>query len=436
MAAKDASMAAKDELLTSDSEGWTEARTDSSDRGRGCAEVFARCVCMPFTTIVNIVLALFDGCCYCASRQPPEWSRLFGVVTAVLRSMAYNLAWNVRFMRLLTDHNIPTWLPTLPRGLRLAYRRSGGPESCPVPGEWTFSRSSTTGLPWVTPPRRVVLYFHGGAFALCTPGTHRGVIMRLVTAARAGHGAGHGADGADEWVAFAVDYRRPPEHPHPAPVEDCVAAYRWLLGHMGGGPAAAARIVFAGDSAGGALVVAAMDALRRATPEPLPQPAGGILLSPWVDLEDTSSESWRTNVATDFLPPGLARQLARCYVMGAEQGQQQQETVVADRLRDFSATNLDLAGLPPLHIMCGAAECLRDQVLVFAEKARTAGVDVQISVEPGMVHVFVVLANVARAGSAERWFGGMAEFLRKVVPGGVEAGPGRGAVAAARGAAV
>ena len=110
--------------------------------------------------------------------------------------------------------------------------------------------------------------------------------------------------------------------------------------------------------------------------------------------------------------------------------------MVADRLRDFSATNLDLAGLPPLHIMCGAAECLRDQVLVFAEKARTAGVDVQISVEPGMVHVFVVLANVARAGSAERWFGGMAEFLRKVVPGGVEAGPGRGAVAAARGAAV
>ena len=170
---------------------------------RGCAEASARCLCLPFIGAANVGFAwCCDGCCGCAPRRRhPEWSRTFGAAVAALRSVAHNLVHNVGCMRCLSDHDIPTWLPTMPGGLRVVSRGPGGPEGCPIGGEWTFARSATAtaatadaAAPWVVPPRRVCLYFHGGAFALCTPGTHRGVLMRLVTAARSG--GNNGNDGA------------------------------------------------------------------------------------------------------------------------------------------------------------------------------------------------------------------------------------------------
>jgi monoterpene epsilon-lactone hydrolase len=85
--------------------------------------------------------------------------------------------------------------------------------------------------------------------------------------------------------------RLAPENPFPAPVDDTLAAYRWLLAqgydHR--------QIVLAGDSAGGGLVVAAMVAMRYVG-EPLP--AAGVCLSPWIDLE-AIGHSFITNAASD-----------------------------------------------------------------------------------------------------------------------------------------
>lgn len=343
---------------------------------------------------------------------------MFSVAVALLRSMSYNLVRNVWCMRCFTDHRIPTWLPMLPRGLRVVARPAGKePEKCPVAGEWTFARAASQeqpAPPWIRPPARVCLYFHGGAFALCTPATHRGLLMRLVAAT---------SEAAESWAVFAIDYRRPPEHPHPAPLDDCVASYAWLLAHMGGHEASS-RIVFAGDSAGGALVVSTLDALRKVD---LPMPAGGLMLSPWVDLTDTSSSSWRQNVACDFLPPDLAHYLAKCYAFGNDACSERistsedpcistisQDEDVLMRLQQLSATNCKLEGLPPLRILCGERECLRDQVLAFKAKAEAAGVEVDCSVEPGMVHVFAVLADVAKSASVEQWFVTMSTFLQRV----------------------
>jgi epsilon-lactone hydrolase len=76
---------------------------------------------------------------------------------------------------------------------------------------------------------------------------------------------------------LVLDYRLAPEHPFPAAPQDCLAAYQWLL-KSGVKPK---HLVVVGDSAGGGLVLAMLASLRQAA---LPQPAGAVLISPWLDL--------------------------------------------------------------------------------------------------------------------------------------------------------
>ena len=125
-----------------------------------------------------------------------------------------------------------------------------------VPAEW-FHPQEGAG-------EDVVLYLHGGAYVYGSTRTHGDLIARIAL--------GTGAR------ALGLNYRLAPEHPFPAPVEDTVAAYRWLLS-TGVKPE---RVVFCGDSAGGGLVLSAMVALRE---EGVPLPAGAVVIAPWVDLE-------------------------------------------------------------------------------------------------------------------------------------------------------
>ena len=118
----------------------------------------------------------------------------------------------------------------------------------------------------------MILYFHGGAFALCTAKTHRALLTNLCQKTNSD--------------ILCPNYRRPPVNPWPIPVDDCVECYRWLLENAGVSPR---DIVFAGDSAGGGLVLSVMGAAKAAG---LPLPAGGILWSPWVDLTDSFSGTW------------------------------------------------------------------------------------------------------------------------------------------------
>jgi acetyl esterase/lipase len=138
-----------------------------------------------------------------------------------------------------------------------------------VPAEWIAAPGAN--------PTVVMLYLHGGGYVLGSMRTHRVMLAHL---ARACQGK-----------VLGLDYRLAPENPFPAPVDDTLAAYRWLLAqgydHR--------QIVLAGDSAGGGLVVAAMVAMRYVG-ESLP--AAGVCLSPWVDMEATG-QSFVTNAASD-----------------------------------------------------------------------------------------------------------------------------------------
>src|SRR6266849_10180075 len=121
---------------------------------------------------------------------------------------------------------------------------------------------------WIAAPGagqdRVILYLHGGGYVIGSINTHRAMIARIARASNA--------------RALAIDYRLAPEHPFPAAVEDATAAYKWLLA-QGYKPA---KIVIAGDSAGGGLTLAALVALRDSGQ---PMPAGAVPISPWTDLE-------------------------------------------------------------------------------------------------------------------------------------------------------
>ncbi|KAF8609765.1 alpha/beta-hydrolase [Ceratobasidium sp. AG-I] len=135
---------------------------------------------------------------------------------------------------------------------------------------------------------RVMLYLHGGAYFWGSINTHRYQIARF---ARKFSGR-----------AFAVNYRKAPQYPWPCPLQDCLAAYLYLIRpppcalHSAINPK---HIVIAGDSAGGALALTLLTVIRDMD---LPMPSGAVLISPWVDMTH-SFDSVMTNAETDIIPP-------------------------------------------------------------------------------------------------------------------------------------
>src|SRR6266487_5131470 len=141
----------------------------------------------------------------------------------------------------------------IPENATVAERRQGFDllaAKLPIASDITCETVDAAGVPAasiVAPGaerERVLLYLHGGGYVIGSINTHRGLAGRLSRASRA--------------RVLVIDYRLAPEHPHPAAVDDSVAAYRWMLG-QGLKPA---RIAVAGDSAGGGLTVATLVAIR------------------------------------------------------------------------------------------------------------------------------------------------------------------------------
>jgi acetyl esterase/lipase len=211
-------------------------------------------------------------------------------------------------------------------------------------------------VPQGSVPGRAILYLHGGAYTAGSPRSHRPLVARIAEAARS--------------IAFAADYRLGPEHRFPAAVEDAVAVYRAML-ESGTEPA---RLVVAGDSAGGGLALSLALALKA---EDLPQPAGFFIISPWADLTQ-SGASYRTKADTDPLisKTGLD-QNALMYVGGLDP-------------RDPLASPVfgDFEGVAPVLIQTGSEEALLSDSITMADVLAHARVEVRLEVWPEMIHVF------------------------------------------------
>jgi monoterpene epsilon-lactone hydrolase len=224
----------------------------------------------------------------------------------------------------------------------------------------------------------VILYFHGGGYCIGSAETHRDLVSRLCRAAKA--------------RALSVDYRLAPEDPHPAAVEDGVAAYRWL--RKQGVPARS--IVVAGDSAGGGLTLATLLALRDAGDE---LPAAGICISPVTDLAK-EGESMRTRIDLDpMVNPESSARYAQMYLSGRD-----------TKVPLASPLYANLKGLPPLLIIVGTSEVLLDDSTRFAKKAKEEGLTCELEVWEEMVHIWPFFAELPEARQA---IDRMAAFIGK-----------------------
>ncbi len=258
-------------------------------------------------------------------------------------------------------------LPTAePEGVHYRQVDAGG-----VPAMWCTPDGAATD--------RAIIWTHGGGYVVGSMHSHRKV-------------AGHLAKAAGVPV-LVLDYRRAPEHPHPAPVEDAVAAYRWLLTDEGLAPE---HIATTGDSAGGGLCTAMVLALRDAGD---PLPAAVMPLSPFYDMEATG-DSVTGNAEVDVL---VQRDILLA-MAGMFLGDASPRDPLANPL------HADPTGLPPMLIQVGGSETLLDDSTRFADRATAAGVDCTVEVYPGMQHVFHFLAG--RAPEADTAIAAMAAWVR------------------------
>ncbi len=240
----------------------------------------------------------------------------------------------------------------------------------PIPPAIGVSEELIGGVPceWVEAPGcqpgRVVLYLHGGGYAIGSLSTHRDVASRLSAASSA--------------RVLTVGYRLAPESPFPAAVDDALSVYRETVKRLPGEDGRA-RVALSGDSAGGGLAVALELALRDAG---LPLPAAVACFSPWVDLTQ-SGESMASKAVED---PILTREgldhMAALYLGNS-----------GDRREPLASPLFaDLAGLAPLLVQCGTSEVLLDDSRRLVETARRAGVVADLEEWEACIHTFHHLA--------------------------------------------
>jgi cation diffusion facilitator CzcD-associated flavoprotein CzcO len=253
-----------------------------------------------------------------------------------------------------------------PRGLHADRVHVGS-----VPGEWLRPRGIHAG--------GALLYLHGGGYAVGSPLTHRGPAARIAAAVGV--------------PAFVVDYRLGPEHPHPAALDDALAAYQGLLGR--GIPPA--RIAVAGDSAGGGLSLALAMRLRDLG---LPLPAVIGLICPWLDPKSDLDGVRDPAPREPVLTRGLLAQWADAYVGTGDPA----DPAISPLLGD-------LTGLPPLLLHYAGDDLLRTDGERLAARAAEVGAEIEVRRYDGLWHDFHVLA--AQLAEADAAVAELGESLRR-----------------------
>ncbi|MGC5702072.1 alpha/beta hydrolase fold domain-containing protein [Pseudomonas sp. NFXW11] len=290
--------------------------------------------------------------------------------------------------------------------LRLSFRALIGP-----PRSLPTQRQLVAGLSWLMPgcggvqrrrsllgqlpveiiePRQstsdaVILYLHGGAFCLGSPHSHASITRRLAR-----------DSGCTVWVP---DYRLAPEHPYPAALDDCLACYEAIRAQ--GCPAQ--RVLIAGDSAGGALVLELALALKALGAEPA---AGLMLLSPVTDPELNGASLQTRRNADPMIRRDWLQQAFAAYAPPAS----------AHR-----PLHADLRGLPPMLIQVGDQELLLSDACRLAERARQCAVPCRLEIHAERWHVFQLQAFYLR--SARTALADLARFARQCLESAAHSKP-------------
>lgn len=214
-------------------------------------------------------------------------------------------------------------------------------------------------IPEGAPADKIVMYIHGGGFISGSCHTHRMHVIKFAKSCGV--------------TMLLFDYRLAPEHPFPAPVDDCLIAYNWLLekGYK------ARDIVVMGESAGGTLTLSTLVALRD---KEIALPKAAVSISPVTDLT-CAADTFRTNAKKDIAPYGSWTVWTGMYIANHDPHHPWLSPLMAD-----------LNGLPPMMIQVGSYEIHLDDARNFGTKAKEQGVDVNLQIWDGMVHAFPLLS--------------------------------------------
>jgi acetyl esterase/lipase len=207
-----------------------------------------------------------------------------------------------------------------------------------------------------------LLWIHGGGYVIGRPEQNQGLVDSLV-------------DSLD-CVVVAVDHRLAPEHPHPAPVDDCYATLGWMHAQAGDLGLDVARIAVAGESAGGGLA-AALALLARDRGDLAISFVG--LVYPMID--DRTTVTADPNPFTGqyiWTPEG--NRFGWTSLLGYAPGGEGVPVYAA------AARAEDLSGLPPTFISVGALDLFLDEDLEYARRLLRAGVPTELVVYPGAFH--------------------------------------------------
>jgi len=195
-------------------------------------------------------------------------------------------------------------------------------------------------------------------------------------------------------VAVSVDYRLPPEHPFPAPVEDCYAGLQWLFAHAGDLGVDSSRIAIGGASAGGGLA-AGLALLARDRREV--QVAFQLLIYPMIDDRNVTPASYA--ITDPRVWHRESNRLGWKAYLGRDGGGGDVSPYAA------AARATDLTNLPPAYIPVGALDLFIDENIEYAQRLIQAGVPTELHVYPGAFHgfdAFVPSAAVSKQFKAER----------------------------------
>ena len=250
-----------------------------------------------------------------------------------------------------------------------------------VPGEWVVADGAD--------PDRRMLYVHGGGYVFMSAATHRNLTSRISQAAGI--------------AVLSLDYRLAPEHPFPAAVDDSAAALAWMSQNGPNGPGAGSATLVAGDSAGGGLAIATLlktrdDGGRMAD--------ATVTLSAFTDMT-LAGASMETEKDNDVM---VTREVLQRMIRETLPGGEVKHPLI-------SPIFADLSGLPPMYMVVGGAETLRDDTTRLADLARTAGVDVAVDIYPGLMHIFPLFAAMLPEGREA--IDKIAAFIAAKVPASV-----------------
>jgi epsilon-lactone hydrolase len=249
-------------------------------------------------------------------------------------------------------------------------------------GEWVRTRNASTATDGV------IMYLHGGGYVASSPRAYR-----CVTEPLSRHSA---------LPVLAVAYRRAPEHPYPAALDDALAAYEWLLGE-GFSPE---KILIAGDSAGGHLALGLLTSLAQAD---RPMPAGVSLFSPLLDPALTEAVRRDALRPDPVLTPTFAARCAEAFHPGGD--------YTDPRISPLTAPVALLRKFPPVQTHVGGTECFAGDSERLHERLTRAGVPNQLIVSRGQVHSYVTLYRVVP--EARRALRRSSTFLRRCLAGDV-----------------